>query len=266
MDVELPTTVSSSISSDTKSDGILGLGFQSLNSICKKSASAVGSANGCPQGFKPQPGPTWFENAKDSLKAGVFTANLKKGTAGSFEFGTIDQAAYKGPLTYTPIDNSKGYWSFPSQTSQVGSAPPLKRDDSNFGIMDSGTSVLMLDPAVVSAYYASVPKSQHDGQGNFIFPCGTTLPDFKVDIGNYQASISGDMLNYAPSSNGTNSTYFPLFPMGHYCSADKTFQVCFGGIQSNSGTPPQVFGDILFQAEFLVFDYDNLQLGLAPHA
>lgn len=210
MDVELPTNISSGLKSDANSDGILGLGFQSLNSICKKSATATEANNGCAKGFKPQPRPTWFENAKDSLKAGLFTANLKKGTAGSFEFGTIDHTAYKGSLTYTPIDKSKGYWSFPSETIQVGSAPPLKRSNANYGIVDSGTSVLMLDPAVAKAYYANVPQVQHDGQGNFIFPCGTELPDFKVAIGNYTASIPGDILDYAPSSE-TNSMCFPFY-------------------------------------------------------
>lgn len=41
---------------------------------------------------------------------------------------------------------------------------------------------------------------------------------------------------------------------------------CIGGIQSNDGNPPQVYGDILFQLFFFVFDYGNRRIGYAPHA
>ena len=42
--------------------------------------------------------------------------------------------------------------------------------------------------------------------------------------------------------------------------------VCVGGIQSNGGNPPQVYGDILFQVYYFVFNYETKQLGFAPHA
>ena len=78
--VELPSTVSSQFSGDRNSDGIVGLGFsQPGNSI------------------RPSPMPTFFENAASKLKDHVFTANLKTGTPGHYEFGTIDVSACKAP-------------------------------------------------------------------------------------------------------------------------------------------------------------------------
>ena len=32
--------------------------------------------------------------------------------AGKYNFGYIDSSAYTGPLSYTPVDNSKGDWRF----------------------------------------------------------------------------------------------------------------------------------------------------------
>jgi Eukaryotic aspartyl protease len=43
--------------------------------------------------------------------------------------------------------------------------------------------------------------------------------------------------------------------------------VCFGGVQSNLGAPLQIFGDVFFKSQFVVFNGANPpSLGLAPHA
>ena len=41
---------------------------------------------------------------------------------------------------------------------------------------------------------------------------------------------------------------------------------CYGGIQVKGGGGFQVFGDIMFNAQFVVFDYDNMRIGFAPHS
>ena len=84
--VELPSIVSSEFIGDSNSDGIVGLGFsQSGNSI------------------RPSPMPTFFENAAFKLKDHVFTANLKVGIPGHYEFGTIDVSACKAPPSYSSL-------------------------------------------------------------------------------------------------------------------------------------------------------------------
>ena len=42
--------------------------------------------------------------------------------------------------------------------------------------------------------------------------------------------------------------------------------VCFGGVQSNSGSDLQIFGDIFFKSQFVAFDGSGPSLGVAPHA
>ena len=169
--LELPTAVSSSFTNDLNSDGILGLAFQSNN------------------GVKPEPQPTFFENALSTLKAPLFTANLKANTAGNYNFGVIDHTAYSGTISYTPIDKSGGLWQF--QTKQ-GHSP---------AIADTGSSLLLLDDDIVADYWKDVEGHTSDAQG-IIFPCGVTLPDFKIDLGaSYTATIAGSLINYAQATD-----------------------------------------------------------------
>jgi aspergillopepsin I len=51
------------------------------------------------------------------------------------------------------------------------------------GIADTGTSLLLVDDSVVTAYYAKVKGSKNDQtQGGYTFPCSATLPDFSLII------------------------------------------------------------------------------------
>ena len=170
--IELPNAVSSTFASDTNSDGILGLAFQAANTI------------------KPTSQPTFFQNLIPSLQAPVFTANLKAGSAGSYQFGFIDNTAYSGSLHYTPVVTSAsavGLWAF-----NTSSGPSV-------AVADTGSSLLLLDDEIVRKYWAPVPGHSSDVQG-ITFPCDTQLPDFHIDLGGYTATIAGALLNYAPSS------------------------------------------------------------------
>ena len=188
--VELPSTVSPQFSGDTNSDGIVGLGF-----------SQYGSS------IKPSSMPTFFENAAPKLKENLFTANLKAGVAGQYEFGTIDALAYRPPLTYTAVDNSGGLWQF--DLSQYAVSSDTYTGVISPAIADTGSSLLMLDPDIVDNYYAQVPTSTDDTQGK-IFPCHVELPDFSFGIGKIMATIPGSFLNYT-SVPGTLGELLPTF-------------------------------------------------------
>lgn len=67
--VEAATSVSSTFVSNTDNDGLLGLAFSSINQV------------------QPKQQTTFYDTVKSTLAKGLFTADLKAGTAGSYTFG-----------------------------------------------------------------------------------------------------------------------------------------------------------------------------------
>ena len=224
--VEAAETISSEFAQD-QSDGLLGLAFSSINTVT------------------PDQQQTFFANAESSLDAPLFTADLKKGEPGSYNFGYIDSSAYTGTITYTDVDNSQGFWGFTSSGYTVGSGSAVS--ESIAAIADTGTSLLLLPDDVVSAYYDEVSGSSNsESDGGYIFDCSTTLPDLTLTIEGYDAVVPGSYLNYAPNSDGSST--------------------CFGGLQSSSGVGQSIFGDVFLKSQFVVFSdaSSGPQLGFAP--
>ena len=223
--VELAETISSEFAQD-ESDGLLGLAFSSINTVT------------------PDQQQTFFSNAESLLDSPLFTANLLKGEPGSYNFGYIDDSQYTGDITYTAVDNSQGFWGFTSSGYAIGSSSAVS--SSTAAIADTGTSLLLLPDAVVSAYYAQVQGSSNSqSDGGYIFPCSATLPSITLTIEGYGAVVPGDYMNYAPVSDGSTT--------------------CFGGIQSDDGVGFSIFGDVFLKSQFVVFSdaSGGPQLGFA---
>ncbi|KAL8761177.1 MAG: hypothetical protein Q9184_002667 [Pyrenodesmia sp. 2 TL-2023] len=225
--VELATTVSDSFVRDVESDGLVGLGFGTINTV------------------KPEKQKTFFENVMPTLDKPVFTANLRHHTIGSYEFGRVDTTQFKGPLTYVKIDPSSGFWQIESKSFSVGDGPVQANPNASPAIIDSGTSLMLADDAVVRAYWRQVPNAVMEGSsGLATFPCDEKLPDFHVALGeNYVATIPGPLMSFSRLS----------------------IERCVGGLQSSLGHDKQIFGDVLFKAQFVVFDGENRAVGFAPH-
>ncbi|KAJ5614422.1 Penicillopepsin-1 [Penicillium herquei] len=176
--VEAAETISSEFVEDS-SDGLLGLGFNSINTV------------------QPKAQDTWFSNAQSQLAEPLFGVALKHGEPGVFDFGFTDSSKYTGSLTYTDVDDSEGYWSFSVDGWSVGSTT----GDGFSGIADTGTTLLLLDDSTVSSYYDQVDGASYsDSQGGYVFDCSADLPDFEVTIGSYTATVSGSLINYAAVS------------------------------------------------------------------
>lgn len=85
--VEAATSVSSAFTSDTDNDGLVGLGFEDLNT--------------CQEGGDYSTCNTFMNTVGSSLKTDLFTADLKYHAAGSYDFGFINASKYVGAITYT---------------------------------------------------------------------------------------------------------------------------------------------------------------------
>ncbi|KAI1758007.1 acid protease [Xylaria castorea] len=226
--IELATAVTQSFVDDTSTDGLLGLAFSSINTV------------------QPQQQKTFFDNAMSSLAEPLFTADLRAGANGAYEFGRIDTSKFTGDMTFVAVNNTQGFWQFTSDSFAVDGGKAQTSVAGNQAIADTGTTLLLADPAVATAYYAQVQGAQNDAtQGGFTIPCDAKLPDLQLAIGDAMATVKGADLSFAP--------------------VDQTNQTCFGGLQAGQSGGLQVYGDIFFKSNFVVFNGGNNTLGFAQH-
>ncbi|KAK4183802.1 pepsin [Podospora australis] len=213
--VQTAQQVSSGFTTEAQIDGLVGLGFSTLNTV------------------SPSGQLTFFDNARSKLDAPVFTADLKYKATGSYDFGFIDKAKYTGEITYTPVNKNPGYWTFTSTGYGVGSGNFSETPIT--GIADTGTTLLYLPTAIVTAYYRQVQGATNSrSYGGYVFPCTATLPTFTFGVGNKRFVIPASYINYARIS--------------------ATSTQCFGGIQSSSSIGINIFGDVALKAAFVVFN------------
>lgn len=222
--VQAAIQVSMSITSDSFSSGIIGLGMSALNTV------------------RPTRQKTYIDNIKNDLALPVFTANLKKGIPGNYNFGFINESEHTGEIGYTPIDRTAPYWKITVAGYQVGAEGEYRAYPWP-AIVDTGTSLLLLPDFMVDDYYAQVNGSRFDRYvGMMVFDCDVLLPDFVFQVGGYKGSVPGHYINYGKVSRGTG---------------------CYGGIQSAQGIPFAVIGDVLLKSQFVVFDIGNGRVGFA---
>lgn len=223
--IELAEEVSSSFTEETTTDGLLGLAFSSINTVSPTSQK------------------TFFDNAKAQLDSPVFTADLGYHAPGTYNFGFIDESAYKGEIAYTSVSTGQGFWEFKSTGYAVGSGSFTST--SIDGIADTGTTLLYLPASVVKAYWAKVTGAKNSNSaGGYVYPCSATLPNFTFGVGSARIVIPGDYMDFGPISTGSST--------------------CFGGIQSSSGLGINIFGDVALKAAFVVFDGSSTpRLGFA---
>lgn len=225
--VELATAVSTTFIQDTQSNGLVGLAFSKLNTV------------------KPTAQKTFFDNAQATLPMPVFTADLRHDAVGAYTFGAIDSTKFNGSLTWASINTTEGFWQFSSTKFQVGSGTVMNIAQGQ-AIADTGTTLMLANAAVVNAYYSQVTGAVNNQTvGGVTFPCNANLPDLNVDIGGtYMATIRADDINFAP--------------------VDAAGTTCFGGLQAISSNL-QIYGDIMFKSQFVVFNGGNNSIAMAPH-
>ncbi|KAL8862596.1 MAG: hypothetical protein Q9178_001094 [Gyalolechia marmorata] len=233
--IELARTLSPQFISGV-GDGLLGLGFGSINTVT------------------PKPVATPVENMiaqSDIPKTSeLFTAYLgsykdendvDRG-ASFYTFGYIDEIALGGQTPwYCPIDNSNGFWQFKSITASVGSKKIIRAG--NTAIADTGTTLALVDDALCAAIYDAIPGARYDrDQQGYLFPSNTTLdklPVVSFDVGGKEFAVQKEDLAFA--SAGKNMTY--------------------GGIQSRGDLPFDILGDTWLKGIYAIFDQGNKRFG-----
>ena len=225
--VELAQKLSTEFVQDS-GDGLCGLAWGSINTV-KPKAVETPVANMITQQDIPQ-------------SAELFTAHLgswrdandpDKGVS-FYTFGELDQPTIQqyGQPTYTPIDNSQGFWMFSSESYTINGKATARAG--NKAIADTGTTLLLTGDDVCKAIYAAIPGSKYDStQGGYLFPTNTTadqLPDIAFPCGDTMIHLQKEYLAFADGGNG----------------------MVFGGIQSNGNMGFDILGDIWLKNAYVV--------------
>lgn len=111
--MEVATSVSADLISEMAIDGLVGLGFDTLNDC------------------KPTPCQTFIDNVAPLLPSPIFAAYLKRGAIGAYDFGFLDSDHYQGEITYTVSFHSASdlifFTTLPHTDEEVPNSPSLKK-------------------------------------------------------------------------------------------------------------------------------------------
>jgi hypothetical protein len=226
--IELATKLSSSFQRDP-GDGLLGLAFSTINTVKRNGRSSPQTTpvdNMISQGDIP---------AGAELFTSAFYSDRDAGTESFFTFGWVDEAlvASSGQeVQWIEIDNSMGFWQFPSTSVQVnGKTVKLS---GNTAIADTGTTLALVSDTVCEALYGAIPGATYDSSnGGWVFPLSTKasdLPTFTIACGPYYFQIQPEDFAFAPADS-------------------KNW---YGGIQSRGDLDFDILGDAFLKSVYAV--------------
>lgn len=204
-------------------DGILGLGRPISSNMDSPSVMEV------------------VESAK-ALPQNLFGVSLQRNSDGSTDgelsFGAPDPTKYTGDLLYTNTDSNGSLWEIPiGDTALNGVSCHFtgKR-----GIVDSGTSFMLLPPNDAKTLHDRIPNSVQASDG-FQVPCSSSMP-IQITISNFVYNVSSKDYIGSPVNGGS------------MCSSNIIARQTFG--------PDQwLLGDVFLKNVYTVFDFDRNRIG-----
>ena len=133
---------------------------------------------------------------------------------------------------YADVDKSQGFWQIQS-TSATINGETISRSG-NTSIMDTGTTLCLVDDNLVDAVYKAIPGAKYDqsNQG-YVFPSSTSvdnLPDVQLAIGDTMVAFQKEDLGFADAGNG----------------------MVYGSIQSRGSMDMDIYGDAVLKAMYAV--------------
>jgi hypothetical protein len=204
-----------------KFDGIMGMGFQSI---------AV-------DGMQPAWYSAVMQNGGDKT-FGVYLGG-GSGVGGEMTLGGSDKAHYTGDLTYVPVSRAK-YWQISVDSFSIGGLSKVE------GILDTGTSLLVAPPDVVSAFGKKIGATNVLNK-EWTIDCSKidSLPELEIKIAGKSFNLSGK--DYVLNVSGQ-------------CLLGMT------GMDLSREGLSLILGDVFLRKYYTVFDLGNQRVGLATAA
>ncbi|XP_029428498.1 gastricsin-like [Rhinatrema bivittatum] len=208
----------------SKFDGILGLAYPGL---------AVGNAATVMQGLLQQ----------NALTEPVFSVYMGS-QSGEVIFGGVDSSLYTGQIYWAPVTQEL-YWQITMNDFSINGQSTGWCSQGCQAIVDTGTIQLNI-PAPYMGYLLPYLGSEEDQYGGYPVNCNNiqNLPTLTFTINGVQFPIPPSA--YISQSNG-------------YCSAIFLSM----DLQSSSGQPLWILGDVFLKEYYAVFDMGNNRVGFA---
>nr|WBO26482.1 aspartic peptidase A1 [Trichoderma longibrachiatum] len=238
--IELASKLAAQFAQGT-GDGLLGLAWPQINTV---------QTDG-----RPTPANTPVANmiqqddipSDAQLFTAAFYSERDENAESFYTFGYIDQdlvSASGQEIAWTDVDNSQGFWMFPSTKTTINGKDISQ--DGNTAIADTGTTLALVSDEVCDALYKAIPGAKYDeNQQGYVFPMNTdasSLPEFKVSVGNTQFVIQPEDLAFAPADDSN----------------------WYGGVQSRGSNPFDILGDVFLKSVYAIFDQGNQRFGAVP--
>lgn len=143
--------------------------------------------------------------ASTLIPSNVFTADLRHQEAGCYTFGAVPSDQYSGNMVYSPSTTQGGWWTFHPTGQAVGDDASIDThpaaNGSLFGVVDTGTTLMLLDEGLAKGYYSHVKSARFsDEDFAFVFDCDEQLPSYRLQVGTGGESVTirvpGEMLNF----------------------------------------------------------------------
>jgi hypothetical protein len=210
-------------------DGLFGLGFDTIESV---SGVKTFLDNAIAAGALAQPVVSVFMPSE----------RLFNGQGGAYIFGGIDSTKYTGSLTYVPV-TTKGYWQILVQDASFNG---VSLGQTSQGIVDTGTTLIILGDAAAAAVHAKIPGSTNDPNNGWLVPC----------------SVASSTANVGFKLGGTTFNV-PVADLAFESLGDGSGN-CFSGVQGGQDGL-WILGDVFIKNNYCVFSQTSSpSIGIAP--
>ncbi|KAF9202351.1 hypothetical protein BGZ49_007480 [Haplosporangium sp. Z 27] len=231
-------------------DGLVGFGPDDLSPITNKGENI----------------PTPTDNLHSAGKIGsdvigVYFKTITDGstqeTNGEITFGGVDSTKYTGSITYVPVTTTSPaseYWGIDVSSITYGSS---KVSSTTHGIVDTGTTLILLEDSFVTALYKNIPGAALDSNSGLY-----TIPSSQVSsLKNITFTIGGKAFTLTPSQY-----LVPANQVSNQGGQAGTTYSWVGSLGQNQAGLAFILGQKFLENYYSVYDTTNNRVGLAPVA
>ncbi|EHK18009.1 uncharacterized protein TRIVIDRAFT_44621 [Trichoderma virens Gv29-8] len=240
-------------------DGLVGLAYPQVTTAFPGNETLIGQDS--PNATLPYN--NLFTNIfRRNLTAPLFSIAMERGSGGTFAIGGLPSVPIKPSFASTPIliadiansgipgtRTNFTYYTIVVENYVIGDS---KRDEERvpgaglFAIVDSGTFLTRLAPAVTKALYEKFdekPVSPPDTQGAYLVSCNATAPEFGIEI--------------------ADQTFY-MSPEDLILQDMRLDDMCLLGVQPTTNNTPSIIGATWLHNVLAVFDVGASQMRFAP--